>query len=331
MKLILALAFILIATTANAATSIPVSGDHSGVTDTTAITNACKKGQIPSLNGGVYYVSQITNCRVIRGDGGLPAYFWYEGETDVTTVIGVGGGRGVLTCPAGTACRYTGFTVNPGPGQACVVMDGVHGLQLDSFNCIDPAAQGGDCIDARALSGNYNQLLKVIGGVFIHCGGWGLNASEGAGLNDSFVIGANFSNNQLGNINVGAGFGNVWANNKIEDTYASNGMVFSGPQGTSGDSVIVGNVFDQNGIDMQFTSPDWYGVITGNISCTSPSAQGIMFSIEGSNFIAGGINTACGPTYRALAGFAPFLDFADPDPKYFDATSQTIVGPSVHN
>lgn len=313
-----------------AATPIPVSGDTTGATDTARVTNACAAGRVPHLNPGTYYITHVDNCRKIEGDGGTPAYFWYEGETDITTVVGVGGSRGVFTCAAGTACLFTNFTVNPGPGQACFVQDGVHGMTLHDTNCIDPAAQGGDCIDARALSGSFNQLLKIEGGIFIHCGGWGLNASEGAGFNDSFAIGANFSNNQKGNINVAAGFGNIWALNKIEDTFGVNGMVFSGPAGTSGDSLIVGNVFDQNNIDMQFTSPDWYGVVAGNMSCTSPSAQGNMFSIEGSNFIAGGINTSCSPTYHAVAGFAPFLDFADPNPTYTDPTSQAIVSPFVH-
>jgi hypothetical protein len=126
MKWFIACLLILAAVPAHAVVVAP-SGD------TANITNRCKLGHIVQLEAGNYYVTAVTNCTNIVGFGNEEPYFYYEGETAKINVYGVGSSRGVIQCPAGSACRFAGFNIIPGPSQAGIIMDGVHGLVLENM------------------------------------------------------------------------------------------------------------------------------------------------------------------------------------------------------
>ena len=325
MKWFIALLLIIAAVPAHAVVVAP-SGDKSGTTDTANITNRCKLGNIVQLEAGNYYVIAVTNCTNIVGFGNEEPYFYYEGETAKINVYGVGSSRGVIQCPAGSACRFAGFNIIPGPSQAGIVMDGVHGLVLENMSVVDVAAQGGSCIDARALSGNGNQQLNIRGGVFIHCGGYCLDASEGAGLSDSLIIGATFSNCHAPDlIYIQTGYGNIFNGNKIEDGFNVNGMHFSGGHG--GDSVLSNNIFDRNNYDIVIDGQGWYGVVTGNQACGTGNS---MWDDQGSFYVVASANSSCSPSYYAAPGAKVSGGFYDPNPTYVDQNSQAVFSPFIH-
>ena len=96
----------------------------SGHDDTAAIQAVCNAGNIVELVRGTYHVSSVT-CKDITGKSNGDPYFYYEGQTATINVVGSAGPRGAIVCPAGGACAYSAFNVQPGPGSAGFVMDNI--------------------------------------------------------------------------------------------------------------------------------------------------------------------------------------------------------------
>jgi hypothetical protein len=293
----------------------------SGGDDTAAIQKVCTAGQIVELVKGNYHVNTVT-CKDIVGKSNGDPYFYYEGQTGTTNILGTAGPRGAIVCPSPGACAYSNFNVVPGAGSAGFVMDSIHSMKLTNVSVIDPNAVSGSCIDANTGGAN-NQLLVIQGGTFQHCGGWCVDSNQ---LDDSTFIGAVFSNCQQGLIRIQYGFGNRFTSNYIEDAYSKPGLELD----SGGASTITGNSFDTNQQDMIFGN-DYYAVVSGNMSCRN--GGGGMFDIEGSVFITAAANMTCGgfPTFYAgpnggiLSG-----SFQDPMATYADPRSQSLISPFVH-
>lgn len=307
---------------ANATVVNPSGGD-----DTVAMQKVCTAGQILELVRGTYHTKGIT-CASVVGKSNPDVYFWYEGQKDTTAIVGTGVGGSVISCPAPGPCAYSEIGVEPSNGQSGIGATGtVHTMRLTNVTVMDTSATSGACVDFSQAN---NQSLTIQGGVFQHCGGYCVDASQ---MSDSSIIGATISNCQKGGIHVDVGFGNRIIGNYIEDMYTVNGIEYWG----GGKFSINDNQFDLNNVDIDIGGGT-YGVITGNISCRAYLAF-IEIDNGGSWANAAG-NNACwntappgfanGNAYYAVPGTWTWGAIYDPAPSYVDQNSQNIIAPFVH-
>lgn len=302
---------------AAAITLAPSGGD-----DTHRIQTACDQG-IVVLTGGVYQVSSVTCKNIISASA--DAYFWYEGQQPTTKLKGISSGRrGVLVCPSPGPCAYRGFDIDPPPGTAGIVLDGVHGAQLLEMSVIDDQGMlSGACVDMNVTTGD-NQNIVVQGGTYEHCGGWCFDFSTQSdkGTSDSSWYGVDASNCGLGGIHISFGYGNQFVGNRIQDHFGLPGIKLD----SGGDDVVVGNIFDQNFSDLVLGNV--YLTANGNMSCRLQG--GAMFDIEGQVAINAAGNLSCGPSYLVgqngqLTGGA----FYDPLPTYGDQRTQSLLSGAI--
>lgn len=292
----------------------------SGGDDTAALQGACNRG-ILQLTGGVYHLTSI-NCKAIVGPADNDAFFWYEGQQPTVKLVGIASGkRGVVNCPSPGPCVYQSFAISPPAGTAGIVLDSVHGADLNYVSVIDD--QGGNsshCIDA-VRSRFDNQNITVRGGTYIHCGGWCFEADI---TSDSQVIGADIANCAHGGIHIAYGYGWRITGNYIQGGFASSGFVWD----CCGDGNVTGNHFDENQSDMVLgANGGVYLTISGNSSCRTQG--GAMIDMV-SAYVISAANMSCGPTYIVRDGGSVGGGFYDPAPSYGTPFTQTAMAGLIH-